>query len=78
MTPSDVDDPRPWPNSNNTINKVGDTNEQGCSNMANAPKAVSMTSDTTANMLQDMSYVGGMNYTKTPIPEATRTRASGK
>ena len=54
MTPSDVDDSRPLPTSNKSTNEVDDTNKQGCSNMANAPKAVSVTSDTTANILQEM------------------------
>ena len=44
--------------------------------MTNAPKAMSMTSDTTANILREMSYVGGMNYAKTRLLEATGTRAS--
>ena len=48
MTPSDVDDSRPWPNSNKTKNELDDTNGQGCSNTINAPKAMSMTSDTPA------------------------------
>ena len=58
MTPSDVDDPRPLPKSNRTTNEIDDANEQGYSNMAYAPKAMSMTSDSTANILQEMSYVG--------------------
>ena len=56
ITPSGVDDPGPWPNSNRTANETDDANEQGCSNMKTALKAMSMTSDTTANILQEMSY----------------------
>ena len=78
MTPSEVDDSSPWPNSNKITNEVDDINEQGCSNVANAPKAMSLTSDTTANISQEMSYVGGMNHAKTRLLEATGTRASGK
>ena len=62
---------RPWPNSNKTTNEVDDTNEQGCSNMANASKAMSVTSDTAANTLQEMSNVGGVNYAETRVLEAT-------
>ena len=46
--------------------------------MTNAPKAMSLASDTTANILQEMSYVGGMNYAKNRLLEATETKASGK
>ena len=42
-----------------------------------APKAW-MTSDTTANILQEISYVGEMNYAKTRLLEVTDPRASGK
>ena len=45
--------------------------------MTNAPKAMGMTSDTTANIIQEMSYVGGITYAKTRLLEATGTRVSG-
>ena len=51
-------------------NETDDTEEQGCSNTTDAPKAASMKSDTTAIVLQEMSYVGGI--------EVTEPKASGK
>ena len=73
LTPSDLDDSRPWPNSNKITYEIDNTDGQGCSNTINAPKATSITSDTTANLLQELSYVGGMNYAKTCLLEATET-----
>ena len=78
MTPSDAVDTRPWPNSNRTENEINNTDGQRCSNMVDAPEAASMTSDTTANTLQEISNVGGMNYARTRLLKMTEHRAFTK
>ena len=50
----------------------------GCSNILNAPKTISVTSDSTANVLQEMAFVGGMNYARTRLLGDTDPKASGK
>ena len=78
MTPSDSDDSRPWPISNRTKTEISNADGQRCPSTRDAPKATSITSDTTANILQEMSNVGCMNYAKTRLLEMTEPRASGK
>ena len=77
-TPSYADDPRPWPNSQRTTEEDDNLEGSGCSNTMSALKATSMASDTTANIMQEFTYVGGMNYARTRLLEATGPRNCGK
>ena len=78
MTSSDADDFRPQSNSNRTKDQVDDIEGAGCSNTISTPNAASFASDTTSNILQEMTYVGGMNYAKTRLLDATGPKPAGK
>ena len=78
VTPYDVDDTRAWPNSNKTNE---DEVEMSCLNATGQFKAPSTASEGTAHtteVLQQMSYIGGMEYARTRLQEAMAPRASGK
>ena len=73
-TSSEADASRPWSN----YNRTKDEERVGCSSATGLSKAVSIISDDSAQVLQEMSYVGGMNYARTRLQEAVAFRASGK
>ena len=78
VTPYDVDDTRAWPNSNKTNE---DEVEMSCLNATGQFKAPSTASEGTAHtteVLQQMSYIGGMEYARARLQEATAPRVSGK
>ena len=61
-----------WPNSNRTNNEEV---EMSCLNATGLFKAPSVTSGETAHtaeVLQQMSYIGGMNYARARLQEAIR------
>ena len=68
---TEADDTWPWPNSNRTQIEKG----LGCSKTRDV---TSMASDNTALVLQQITYVGGLNYARNRLGEATASRASGK
>ena len=78
VTPYGVDDTEAWPNSNKTNE---DEVEMSCLNATRHFKAPSTASEGTAHtteVLQQMSYIGGMDYARAGLQEATAPRASGK
>ena len=78
VTPYGVDDTGAWPNSNKTNE---DEVEMSCLNATGQFKAPSTASEGTAHtteVLQQMSYIGGMDYARARLQEATAPRASGK
>ena len=79
VTPFGTDEAGTWPNSNRT--NAEEEAEMSCLNATGQFKAPSMASESTANtaeILQQMSYVGGMNYARARLQEATAPRPSGK
>ena len=79
VTPFGTDEAGTWPNSNQT--NAEEQAEMSCLNATGQFKAPSMASESTANtaeILQQMSYIGGMNYAKARLQEATAPRPSGK
>ena len=79
VTPFGTDEAGTWPNSNRT--NAEEEAEMSFLNATGQLKAPSMASESTANtaeILQQMSYVGGMNYARARLQEATAPRASGK
>ena len=79
-TPFGVDDTGAWPNSNETREEEEEA-IISCLNATGQFKAPSTASETTphtAEVLQEMSYIGGMNYAKARLHEATAPRPSGK
>ena len=78
VTPYGVDDTGAWPNSNKTKE---DEVEMSCLNATGQFEAPSTASEGTAHtteVLQQMSYIGGMDYARARLQEATAPRASGK
>ena len=79
-TPFEVDDTRGWPNSNETREK--EEAIISCLNATGQFKAPSTASESTtphtAEVLQEMSYIGGMNYARARLQEATASGPSGK
>ena len=78
FTPYGVDDTGAWPNSNKTNE---DEVEMSCLNATGQFKAPSTASEGTAHtteVLQQMSYIGGMDYARARLQEATAPRASEK
>ena len=78
VTPYGVDDTGAWPNSNKTNE---DEVEMSCLNATGQFKAPSTASEGrahTTEVLQQMSYIGGMDYARARLQEATAPRASGK
>ena len=78
VTTYGVDDTGAWPNSNKTNE---DEVEMSCLNATGQFKAPSTASEGTAHtteVLQQMSYIGGMDYARARLQEATAPRASGK
>ena len=78
VTPYGVDDTGAWPNSNKTNE---DEVEMSCLNSTGQFKAPSTASEGTAHtteVFQQMSYIGGMDYARARLQEATAPRASGK
>ena len=76
--PFGTDDTRAWPNSNRTNDEAV---EMSCLNATGQFKAPSVTSEETAHtaeVLQQMSYIGCMNYARTRLQEATAPRSSVK
>ena len=76
--PFGTDDTGAWPNSNRTNDKAV---EMRCLNATGQFKAPSVTSEETAHtaeVLQQTSYIGGMNYARARLQEATAPRPSGK
>ena len=76
--PFDTDHTGAWPNSNRTNDEAV---EMSCLNATGQFKAPSVTSEETAHtaeVLQQMSYIGGMNYARARLQEATASRPSGK
>ena len=71
--PSEADDVRPWPNFNKTRREEG----LGSSKTAKHPDAASIVNDGTAHFLQQMSYVGAINYARNRLEEARASKASG-
>ena len=79
VTPFGTDEAGTWPNSNRT--NAEEEAEMSCLNATGQFKAPSMASESTANtaeILQQMSYIGSMNYAKARLQEATAPRPSGK
>ena len=79
ITPFGTDEAGTWPNSNRT--NAEEEVEMSCLNATGQFKAPSMASESTANtaeILQAMSYIGGMNYARARLQEATAPRPSGK
>ena len=79
VTPFGTDEAGTWLNSNRT--NAEEKAEMSCLNATGQFKAPSMASESTANtaeILQQMSYVGGMNYARARLQEATAPRPSGK
>ena len=79
VTPFGTDEAGTWPNSNRT--NAEEEAEMSCLNATGQFKAPSMASESTANtaeILQQMSYVGGMNYARARLQEDTAPRLSGK
>ena len=79
VTPFGTDEAGTWPNSNRT--NAEEEAEMSCLNATGQFKAPSMASESTANtaeILQQMSYVGGMNYARARLQEATAPRPSEK
>ena len=67
-----------WPNSNRTNEEAV---EMSCLNATGQFKAPSVTSEETAHtaeVLQQMSYIGGINYARARLQETTASRPSGK
>ena len=79
-TPFGVDDTGAWPNSNETREEVEAI--ISCLNATGLFKAPSTASESTtphtAEVLQELFYIGGMNYAKARLQEATAPRPSGK
>ena len=79
-TPFGVDDTRGWPNSNET--REEEEVMISCLNATGQFKAPSTASESTtphtAEVLQEMSYIGGMRYARARLQEATASRPSGK
>ena len=76
--PFGTDDTGAWPNSNRTSDEAV---EMSCLDATGQFKAASVTSEETAHtaeVLQQMSYIGGMNYARARLQEATASRPSGK
>ena len=74
-----TDEAGTWPNSNRTNAK--EEAEMSCLNATGQFKAPSMASESTANtaeILQQMSYVGGMNYARARLQEATAPEHLGR
>ena len=67
-----------WPNSNRTQNEE-ELEETGLeANVVKQPDAATVASDDTTQVLRKMSYVGGMEYARTRLMEATAYTTSGK
>ena len=78
VIPFGADDTGAWPNSNRTNDEEV---KMSCLNATGQLKAPSVTSEGTAHtadVLQQMSYIGGMNYARARLQEATAPRPSGK
>ena len=76
--PFGTDDTGAWPNSNRTNDEAV---EMSCLNATGQFKAPSVTSEETghtAEVLQQLSYIEGMNYARARLQEATASRPSGK
>ena len=75
-----LDDSGAWPNSNET--REEEEAIISCLNATRQFKAPSTASESTtphtAEVLQEMSYIGGKNYAKACLQEATAPRLSGK
>ena len=79
VTPFGTDEAGTWPNSNRT--NAEEEAEMSCLNATGQLKAPSMASESTANtaeILQQMSYVGGMNYARARLQEATAPEHLGR
>ena len=79
VTPFGTDEAGTWPNSNQT--NVEEEVEMSCLNATGQFKAPSTASEDTAQtseVLQQMSYIGGMNYARARLQEAAAPRPSGK
>ena len=78
-TPFAADNTGAWPNSNKT--HVEEEVEISCliaTGQFKAPSTASESTPHTTEVLQQMSYVGGINYARARLQEATAPRPSGK
>ena len=77
-TPFGVDETGAWPNSNEIREEEAIISCMNATGQFKAPSTASETTPHTAEVLQKMSYIEGMNYAKARLQEATAARPSGK
>ena len=73
-----ADDAGAWPNSNRTNDEEVEMSCLNATGQFEAPSVTSQGTAHTAEVLQQMSYIGGMNYARARLQEATAPRPSGK